>query len=190
MNKYILNLAGALAVVAVIVVAFVFWLDSYTRHDETTPAPDLNGMDASLAIQTIEAMGYKWTIIDSSRYEQGKRPRAVLAQDPPALTAVKQGRRFYLKINRSSWEDAVVPPVDFENDKVDNVARRLEASGFTVGQVIYQPHMGRDVVLGLSSEGHDVQPGDKLPKTTVIDLIAGEGNIPAHIEDTLAVDDF
>ena len=116
-NKYVLNILGASAIIVVLMVGFMYWLDSYTRHDETYPTPELKGMDATLAVQTLEAMGFKWEIIDSSRYESGKRPRAVLSQDPSAGTAVKQGRKVYLKINRSSWENAPIPPVDFENDR-------------------------------------------------------------------------
>ena len=136
-NQYVLHSLGALAVIVVLVAGFLFWLKGYTRHDQTTPTPDLQGMDATLAVQTLEAMGFRWTIIDSSRYEPDKRPRAVLSQDPSAGTAVKEGRKIYLKINRSSWETVSVPTVDFENDKIENVAKRLQAVGFIVGDTIY-----------------------------------------------------
>ena len=189
-NKYFLHCLAAAVLVAGLIVGFLFWLSSYTRHDQTSPTPDLTGMDASLAVQTLDAMGFKWTIIDSSRYEPNKRPRAVLSQDPSAGTAIKQGRRIYLKINRSSWEKVTVPPVDFENDKIDNVSKRLSAAGFTPGQTIYRPHIGRDVVLGLSVEGREITPGTKLPKSTVIDIIAGAGDQPSITVDTLGIDDF
>lgn len=189
-NQYVLHSLGALAVIVVLVAGFLFWLKGYTRHDQTTPTPDLQGMDATLAVQTLEAMGFRWTIIDSSRYEPDKRPRAVLSQDPSAGTAVKEGRKIYLKINRSSWETVSVPTVDFENDKIENVAKRLQAVGFIVGDTIYRPHIGRDVVLGLSVDGVAIQPGDQFPKATVIDLIAGEGDQPLIAEDTLSIEDF
>ena len=75
-NQYVLHSLGAIAVIVVLVAGFLFWLKGYTRHDQTTPTPDLQGMDATLAVQTLEAMGFRWTIIDSSRYEPDKRPRA------------------------------------------------------------------------------------------------------------------
>lgn len=189
-NQYVLHSLGAIAVIVVLVAGFLFWLKGYTRHDQTTPTPDLQGMDATLAVQTLEAMGFRWTIIDSSRYEPDKRPRAVLSQDPSASTAVKEGRKIYLKINRSSWETVSVPAVDFENDKIENVAKRLQAVGFIVGDTIYRPHIGRDVVLGLSVDGVEIHPGDQFPKATVIDLIAGEGDQPLLAEDTLSIEDF
>lgn len=189
-NQYVLHSLGAIAVIVVLVAGFLFWLKGYTRHDQTTPTPDLQGMDATLAVQTLEAMGFRWTIIDSSRYELDKRPRAVLSQDPSAGTAVKEGRKIYLKINRSSWETVSVPAVDFENDKIENVAKRLQAVGFIVGDTIYRPHIGRDVVLGLSVDGVEIHPGDQFPKATVIDLIAGEGDQPLLAEDTLSIEDF
>ena len=189
-NQYVLHSLGAIAVIVVLVAGFLFWLKGYTRLDQTTPTPDLQGMDATLAVQTLEAMGFRWTIIDSSRYEPDKRPRAVLSQDPSAGTAVKEGRKIYLKINRSSWETVSVPAVDFENDKIENVAKRLQAVGFIVGDTIYRPHIGRDVVLGLSVDGVEIHPGDQFPKATVIDLIAGEGDQPLLAEDTLSIEDF
>lgn len=189
-NQYVLHSLGAIAVIVVLVTGFLFWLKGYTRHDQTTPTPDLQGMDATLAVQTLEAMGFRWTIIDSSRYEPDKRPRAVLSQDPSAGTAVKEGRKIYLKINRSSWETVSVPAVDFENDKIENVTKRLQAVGFIVGDTIYRPHIGRDVVLGLSVDGVEIHPGDQFPKATVIDLIAGEGDQPLLAEDTLSIEDF
>lgn len=189
-NKYVLHSLAAAVLIAALIAGFLFWLDGYTRHDQTSPTPDLQGMDAALAVQTLDALGFKWTIIDSSRYEADKRPRAVLFQDPAAGTPIKQGRRIYLKINRSSWEKVAVPPVDFENDKIENVSRRLEAAGFSVGQIIYRPHIGQDVVLGLSVGSQEVHPGMRLPKSTVIDIIAGEGDQAVVATDTLSIDDF
>ena len=77
-----------------------------------------------------------------------------------------------------------------QDDKIENVAKRLQAVGFIVGDTIYRPHIGRDVVLGLSVDGVAIHPGDQFPKATVIDLIAGEGDQPLIAEDTLSIEDF
>ena len=50
-NQYVLHSLGAIAVIVVLVAGFLFWLKGYTRHDQTTPTPDLQGMDATLAVQ-------------------------------------------------------------------------------------------------------------------------------------------
>ena len=130
-NQYVLHSLGALAVIVVLVAGFLFWLKGYTRHDQTTPTPDLQGMDATLAVQTLEAMGFRWTIIDSSRYEPDKRPRAVLSQDPSAGTAVKEGRKIYLKINRSSWETVSVPTVDLKTTRSKTSPNACKPSGLS-----------------------------------------------------------
>ena len=184
-NKYVLEILKAAVLVVALMVGFL--CSGWTITPGTMrqpPAPDLTGMDATTAVRLLESSGFKWTIIDSSRYEPSRPPRAVLSQDPEAGVQIKQGRKVYIKINRSSWEDAAVPAVDFENDKVDNVSKRLAAAGFRVGEVIYQPHIGRDVVLGLSSSGMEIHPGQKLPKTTVINIIAGQGEDTGIDEDT------
>jgi beta-lactam-binding protein with PASTA domain len=125
-------------------------------------------------------------VVDSSRYEPSIAPRAVISQDPAAGNGIKAGRTIYIKINRSSWENAVVPAVDFENDKVGNVAARLQSAGFVVGETIYEPHIGRDVVLGLMIGENEIEPGQKFPKRTVIDIKVGDGG---ESQDTLYVEE-
>ena len=80
----------------------------------------------------------------------------------------------------------MVPAVDFENDKVGNVAARLKSAGFVVGETIYEPHIGRDVVLGLMIGENEIEPGQKFPKRTVIDIKVGDGG---ESQDTLYVEE-
>ena len=186
LSRYLWELLAVAVVLLVMAVGAYFALSSYTRHDEVYPTPDLYGMNIDKARETLLSQGYKYVVVDSSRYEPTKAPRAVISQDPDAGSGIKAGRTIYIKINRSSWEDAVVPHVDFENDKVVNVAARLTAAGFVVGETIYEPHIGRDVVLGLMIGENEIEPGQKFPKRTIIDIKAGDGG---EMVDTLLVEE-
>ena len=52
----------------------------------------------------------------------------------------------------------------------------LEALGFKVGETTYIDNIGKDVVLGIKHNGKNIKVGDKLPLTTKIDLVLGNGN--------------
>ena len=52
----------------------------------------------------------------------------------------------------------------------------LEALGFKVGEKTYIDNIGKDVVLGIKYNGKNIKVGDKLPLTTKIDLVLGNGN--------------
>lgn len=174
-NIYVKEILKVGAIFCVLVSIFYFYMSHYTRHDDVYATPDLKSLTLEEAAAIIQEGGYRYVVVDSSRYEPSEKPRAVLFQDPLPGASIKKDRKIYLKINRSSWEKASVPHIDFENDKVDNVSKRLRAAGFTVGKTIYEPHIGENVVLGLSVHGRNISSGALLPKKTVIDIIAGDG---------------
>jgi hypothetical protein len=47
--------------------------------------------------------------------------------------------------------------------------------GFQIGKERYIPDLGKDVVRGLEVRGKKIEPGVRLPKNTVIDLVLGDG---------------
>ena len=47
---------------------------------------------------------------------------------------------------------------------------------FEIGKINYRKYIAKDEVLELRFEGKKIEPGDKLRKTSVIDLVLGDGN--------------
>lgn len=170
-----------------IVVALSVYLDRATMHDRTLSTPDLSGMTLEEAGLVLEGQGFKYTVLDSSKYFPKMKPRAVFDQDPTAGTPVKAGRRIYLKINRSRYEMIAVPFIDFENEKFADAERRLRNAGFTIGEITYAPHIGKDVVIAIRHGERDLNPGDQLLRTSRIDFVLGEG---VEKENTSAIDIF
>ena len=54
----------------------------------------------------------------------------------------------------------------------------LEALGFKVGKITYVNNIGKDLVLKMTHKGSTINEGDELAKTSVIDLVLGNGNRP------------
>ena len=54
----------------------------------------------------------------------------------------------------------------------------LEALGFKVGKLTYVDNIAQDLVLDMTYKGKQIKSGEKLPKTTAIDLVLGNGNRP------------
>ncbi|MBT8282471.1 MAG: penicillin-binding protein, partial [Muriicola sp.] len=61
-----------------------------------------------------------------------------------------------------------------------NAASMLRAVGLDVDRVTYINELGKDMVYYARYKGKNIQPGDKLPKTSKIELICGNGSIPSQ----------
>ena len=54
----------------------------------------------------------------------------------------------------------------------------LRAVGLDVQGVTYIDELGKDMVYYIKHKGQNINPGDKLPKTSKVELICGNGTIP------------
>ena len=76
-----------------------------------------------------------------------------------------------------------INPSDYKNIRIPDVIRStlrqtkptLEVLGFKIGTLIYEDDLGKDEVLEMRYKGKKVNPGDLLKKTSVIDLVLGNG---------------
>ena len=59
-----------------------------------------------------------------------------------------------------------------------NATSRLRAVGLEVQRVTYIEELGKDMVYRMKYKGKYIKPGDKLPKTSKIELVCGNGKIP------------
>ena len=148
-----------LALVFLILLMFVvlWWLKMSTHHDQRIKVPDLSMM----------------TLDDSANYNPDFPKYSVIEQIPKAGKFVKENRKIYLTLNRSSYPELVIPEV------VGRTRRQAEptliAMGFKIGKITYRPYIAIDEVLELRHEGKRIEPGMKLQKTSVIDLVLGDG---------------
>lgn len=165
-----------LAVVALIVLSFLilWWLRVTTNHNQKIEVPDLARMALDDVEETLEALELRYEILDSANYNPEFPKYSVIEQLPRAGSFVKEDRKLYLTLNPSGYRKVIVPEV------VGRTRRQAEptllAMGFTIGKVSYRPYIAKDEVLELRHKGTVIEPGETLQKTSVIDLILGDGS--------------
>jgi len=99
----------------------------------------------------------------------------VIEQNPEAGEYVKEKRKIYLTLNPSKYRDITIPDLNGRTKR--QAESELQAIGFIVGtNYTYVRDLGKDVVRGLRHKGKIVNPNDKLPKNSIIDLVLGDGN--------------
>ena len=165
-----------LAAVVLVVLIFVvkWWLGSTTNHDERIAVPNIKGMTLDLVDQELENADLRYFIIDSANYNPDYPKYSVIEQDPEAGKFVKENRQIYLVLNPSGFRKITVPENLIGRTR-RQVEPTLKALGFEVGNITYIDHIGEDEVRGLRYKGKAVKAGDRLEKTSVIDLVLGNG---------------
>jgi len=167
-----------LAIVALVVLCFIIlrWLKASTNHGEFETVPDLKGKSISVAKIELNENNLVMQIQDSANFNPNYPKFSVIDQDPPAGTKVKEDRKIYLTLNPSGYRKIAV--LDLKEKTFRQAKPTLEALGFKVGKITYEDNIGKDLVLKMTHKGKTIKPGEKLAKTSVIDLVLGNGKRP------------
>jgi beta-lactam-binding protein with PASTA domain len=167
-----------LAVVALVVFCFLMlqWLKSTTNHGEFETVPDLKGKSQSVAKMELEANNLVMQIQDSANYNPNYPKFSVIEQEPAKGSKVKQNRKIYLTLNPSGYRKVEVP--NLRERTFRQAEPNLVALGFKIGKITYVDNLGKDIVLELKYKGQIIKPSQKLPKTSKIDLVLGNGKRP------------
>lgn len=168
----------ALAVVAIVVFSFLLlkWLDITTNNGDFVTVPDLKGKSLETVKIELDDLDLVMQVQDSSNFNPNYPKYSVIQQDPIAGKNVKENRKIYLTLNPSGYRKVELP--DVIRSTFRQAKPTLEALGFQVGEKTYIDNIGKDVVLGMKHNGKTINSGVKLPYTTKIDLVLGNGNRP------------
>lgn len=168
-----------LAVVAVLVLCFIMfkWLKVTTNHGDFETVPNLTGKSIDVANMELKENKLVMKIQDSANFNPDYPRFSVIEQDPAAGTKVKEDRKIYLTLNPSGYRKVVVP--NLIEKTLRQAKPTLKALDFEIGKLTYVDNIGKDVVLKIQYKGKTIQPGDKLSKTSVIDLVLGNGKKPS-----------
>jgi len=168
----------ALALVAVVVICFIIlkWLNVSTNHGEFETVPDLTGKSINVAKIELKENNLVMQIQDSANFNPDYPKFSVIEQEPTAGEKVKENRKIYITLNPSGYRKILVP--DLKEKTFRQSKPTLEALGFKVGKITYVNNIGKDLVLKMTHKGSTINEGDELAKTSVIDLVLGNGNRP------------
>ena len=165
----------SIAIIALLGLAFVilFWLKFTTNHNQKIEVPNLAKMSLDTAENKLNEIDLRFEVIDSSNYNPNFPKYSVIEQIPKAGEFVKENRKIYLTLNRSGYVYLKIPEV------VGKTRRQAEPTlismGFEIGRITYKSYIALDEVLELSYKGKKLKSGEKIQKTSVIDLVLGDG---------------
>ena len=173
-KAFLFSLLIAIGFIIALIFGTQSWLKSSTNHEQRIEVPDLHRMTLNLVEQELNSKDLRFTVIDSANFNPDYPKYSVIEQTPEPGKYVKEKRKIYLVLNPSDYSKITIPNV------IDRTRRQAEpkliALGFKIGKISYVPWIGKDEVRELRHEGKKITPGDKLPKTSVIDLVLGDGN--------------
>ncbi len=173
---FLINLG--LALVAVVILCFLMlqWLKSSTRHGEFVEVPELAKLSVSEMRETIETANLRYEVVDSADFNPDYPRFSIIEQNPRAGSKVKENRKIYVTVNPSGYKKVTVPNIIQVTQR--NAASMLKAVGLDVERVSYIDELGKDMVYYIRHNGKNIKPGDRLPKTSKIELVCGNGDIP------------
>ena len=181
------QILAAMAIVAAIAYLFFHWITYTTHHGQEITVPDLAKLSAEQAEEKLAAIDLDYIILDTVDFRPNFPKLTIVEQEPKAGAKVKEGRKIYIKINASKYTMVTLP------DLIEKTYRQalptLEAVGLLEGTVTYKPYLGKDMVLELRQDGKKLKAGDKVLKSSKIDLVLGDGKVTyEETVDTTTVD--
>lgn len=173
---FLINLGLAVLVLVVLCIGMLQWLKSSTRHGEFVEVPDLAKLTVPEMRASIEAANLRYEVVDSADFNPEYPRFSIIEQNPKAGNKVKENRKIYVTVNPSGYKKVTVPNIIQVTQR--NAASMLKAVGLDVERVTYINELGRDMVYYIRHNGKTIKPGDRLPKTSKIELVCGNGDIP------------
>lgn len=169
-NWIVKNLLIALAVVVVLVVGSMIFLNVVTKHNQELSVPDLANMTLEEAHAVAHDAGMRVEVTDSAFVKRMKRG-AVYRQNPAPGSKVKQGRRIALTINAVNPRQITMP--DLIGYSTRQAKAEILSRGLVLGRLIYEQDMATNNVLRQMHDGKEIEAGTMIESESVIDLVVG-----------------
>ncbi len=182
---FFLQVLAAIAIIVVLSYLFMHWLTFTTDHGHEITVPNLAKLTEEQVEDKLDELDLDYVLLDSVDYNSDFPKYSVVEQDPAPGAKVKEGRKIYIKINASGFSSVRIP--DLIEKTYREAVPTLKALGLEEGTITYIPNLGKDMVLEMRYKGRNIKAGDRVLKSSKIDLVLGDGK-ESYVEevDTLA----
>ncbi len=174
-KSFFTQLLLAVCIMFGIMLIFMYWLDFTTNHGQEITVPNLARLSEEQAEDKLDELDLDYQVLDSVDFHKDFPKFSVVEQDPAPGAKVKKNRKIYLKLNSSGFASIKMP------DLIEKTLRQAEptltALGLEIGSKEYVPYLGKDMVLQMKLNGKKLKPGDKVMKSSKIDLVLGDGKV-------------
>jgi beta-lactam-binding protein with PASTA domain len=175
----LVNIAVAILLVLLLSMSYFYiYLPNSTNHGDEMPLPDLTGKGLLEVESILKPLNIRYEVGDSS-YSENHAPLTVLRQFPKAGHGVKQNRKIYISINRKMPPTLPVPNLlESGSGSLANAEAVLRSNELRRGKILRQASPFRDLIIEMRMNGKVIEPGSRVPKGSVIDLVVGDGGGP------------
>ncbi|MGO4821290.1 MULTISPECIES: PASTA domain-containing protein [unclassified Flavobacterium] len=181
---FLIQVFLAVLIFAVLGYLFMHWLTFTTDHGNEIVVPDLSKLTEEQVEEKLDGLDLDYVLLDSMDYQSDYPKYSVVQQDPLPGAKVKVGRKVYIKINSSGFSSVTIP--DLIEKTYREAVPTLKALGLEEGTITYIPNLGKDMVLEMRYKGRNIKAGDKVLKSSKIDLVLGDGK--ASYEEDIRTD--
>lgn len=174
-----------LAVIILLVLGFIALqsLGIFTKHGDEIALPDLSKLTVEQAIDKLDEEGLELIVIDTVDFDKNFPPLTIIYQDPVVNSKVKEGRKVYVKVNAKGFSSLRLPSLT--DRTLRHAIAAIEALGLQKGEIRYEPHLAKDVVIQVEQDGRILRAGDKVQKNSKIDFVVGDGLLGFQQQDTI-----
>lgn len=181
------NCLGVVVAAVVVFFGFLYYLQCYTDHGDSVTVPNLRGQRLDVAQQKLEAIGLGARVVDTG-YVDTYVGDVVLEQTIRPGEHVKTGRIVELTINAASAR-AIALPMLADNCSRREAEAKLKALGFKSVRVEYIPG-DQDWVYDVKIHGKSAVPGERVPVTTLVTLVIGDGVVEEEYNGSDTLDTY
>lgn len=156
-------------------------LNIYTRHNESVQVGNYINMSLDEATRRAQDRSFRIVITDSI-YILDKAPNIVLDQDPKPLSRVKQRRRIYLTITKSTPDEITLPEL-VGSYSYDQYTRKLLQLGIrhTIRERQFDSKLEENTILHFYYKDRkitdaDLKNGVEIPMGSTLEFVVTQRN--------------
>ena len=184
-HPVLVNILYIVGTGCILVYISLLLIDVFTEHGKYKIVPEVKNMQLRDAITKIESDGFRWEISDSV-YNDNIKPGEVVEQTPKGNSRVKSNRIIYIGINAMQPRTVAFPNI--QDISVRQGQAILEGLGFKNIKIetVSSPYKG--LIIYAKINGLQLSTGKKLPVSSTITLVIGDGMEPSLV-DSLSISD-
>lgn len=172
---FLLQALIAVSILGVFGFLFMHWLTFTTDHGNEITVPNLSKLSEEQVEEKLDDLNLEYVLLDSVDYNAAYPKHSVVEQDPLPGAKVKKNRKIYIKVNSSGFTLVRMPNLIEKTYR--QAVPTLKALGLEEGEITYKPYLGKDMVMEMHCNGKKLNPGDKIFKSSKIDLVLGDGKV-------------
>lgn len=185
-NWVVRNLLIALAIVVVLIVGAMIFLNRVTQHGKELSVPDFSNLSVEEAEYVASQAGMRVEVTDSVFVKRMKRG-AVYRQNPTPGSKVKEGRRVVLTINAVNAKKVTMP--NLVGLSLRQAKAELMSRGLVLNRLVYVQDMATNNVLRQLKGNREIEPGTMIDSESAIDLVLGLNDLDnkAYVPDVIGL---